>query len=75
MKVAIITAGVAGSACGRFIQRTGNETVLFDKARGAGGRLSTPTRWVTFDFGAPVLSAQSSAVHPGFGHVDQSRRS
>lgn len=62
MKVAIIGAGVAGSACGRFIQRTGNETVLFDKARGAGGRLSTRRRdGVTFDFGAPVLSAQSSA--------------
>ena len=62
MRVAIIGAGVAGSTCGRFIQRTGNETVLFDKARGAGGRLSTRRRdGVTFDFGAPVLSAQSSA--------------
>ncbi|MEE2789249.1 MAG: FAD-dependent oxidoreductase [Myxococcota bacterium] len=62
MKVAIIGAGIAGSTCGRFIQRTGNETVLFDKARGAGGRLSTRRRdGVTYDFGAPVLSAQSSA--------------
>ena len=41
MRVAIVGAGIAGLACAAALRAAGHEPVLFDKARGAGGRMST----------------------------------
>jgi hypothetical protein len=40
LRIAIVGAGLAGSFAGRILQAHGHEVVLFDKGRGAGGRLS-----------------------------------
>jgi hypothetical protein len=41
VRVAIIGAGIAGLACARALAGAGHAPSLFDKGRGAGGRLST----------------------------------
>lgn len=68
-RVAVVGAGVAGSACARFLADAGIEVQLFDKSRGVGGRLSTRrAEWtasngskhsVRFDHGAPAFSAHT----------------
>lgn len=40
-RVAVIGAGIAGLACARTLRRHGIEVTVFDKARGAGGRLAS----------------------------------
>jgi len=40
-RVAIVGAGIAGLACADRLRDSGIATVLFDKARGPGGRMST----------------------------------
>ena len=57
MRVAIVGAGVAGLAAGRTLKQAGATVVLYDKARGVGGRLAT--RRVgdfTFDTGATSVA-------------------
>jgi renalase len=49
MKIAIIGAGLAGLACADQLVRQGHHVILFDKARGPGGRMST--RRVQTDYG------------------------
>lgn len=68
-RVAVIGAGVAGSACARFMADAGLEVALFDKSRGVGGRMATrraewaapdgTARRARFDHGAPGFSGQS----------------
>ncbi|AXB78117.1 NAD/FAD-dependent oxidoreductase [Novosphingobium sp. P6W] len=41
MRMAIIGAGISGLACADRLRDDGMDVVLFDKARGAGGRMST----------------------------------
>jgi len=41
VRIAIIGAGIAGLACSDRLGAQGIDTVLFDKGRGAGGRMST----------------------------------
>ena len=41
MRVAIVGAGIAGLACAATLRAAGHEPILFDKARGAGGRMAT----------------------------------
>lgn len=41
MRIAIIGAGISGLACADRLSAGGIEIVLFDKGRGAGGRMST----------------------------------
>ena len=41
MRVAVIGAGIAGLNAARQLEAAGMEAVLFEKARGASGRLST----------------------------------
>ncbi len=59
MKIAIIGAGVAGLSAARELSRHGVETVLFEKSRGVGGRMSTryAQAW-EFDHGAQYFTAQ-----------------
>lgn len=66
MKVACIGAGVAGLSAARCLVEGGAEVTLFDKGRGAGGRLSTrraatPLGEVRFDHGAQFFTARSEA--------------
>ncbi|MFM5893082.1 MAG: NAD(P)/FAD-dependent oxidoreductase [Novosphingobium sp.] len=67
MKVAIIGAGMAGLACADALCAAGHTVALFDKGRGAGGRMSsrrlaTPLGEVTLDHGAQYFTARD----PGF---------
>lgn len=61
--VAVIGAGIAGSACARALAARGVACVLFDKGRGPGGRLSarrveTSAGEARFDHGAQYLTAR-----------------
>ncbi len=62
-RIAIVGAGLAGVACGRVLASAGLHVTLFDKARGAGGRMSTRrTEHGPFDHGAQYFTARD----PGF---------
>jgi renalase len=55
--IAIIGAGIAGLACAQRLQDGGCSVTLFDKGRGAGGRMATrrvttPFGEIAFDHGA-----------------------
>ncbi|PTL60122.1 NAD(P)/FAD-dependent oxidoreductase [Paraconexibacter algicola] len=56
MRVAVIGAGVTGLTCARALDAAGVEVVVLEKARGAGGRLSSRrTDHGGFDHGGAVL--------------------
>lgn len=75
--VAIVGAGLAGSACAQALARAGLSVTVFDKSRGPGGRLATRrAEWVDaagqartsrFDHGAVGFAAHGedfqTAVH------------
>jgi len=68
--VAVVGAGIAGLACAALLQSSGVRVVVFDKARGPGGRMSTrrleTDRTQTWDHGAQFFTARD----PGFAaHV------
>lgn len=61
-EVAVIGAGIAGLTCARALAAAGRDVVVFDKARGPGGRVSS--RRVdegTFDHGAQFFTARDPA--------------
>ena len=59
MKVAIIGAGIAGSACARTLVDHGVDVTLIEKSRGAGGRMSTRRgEFGAFDHGAQYFTAR-----------------
>ena len=72
LRIAVVGAGIAGSACASSLQRAGMRVTLFDKSRGAGGRMATrraqwtgadgAERVAEFDHGAPCFTAE----HPRF---------
>jgi len=71
-RIAIIGAGIAGCACARQLALAGFHPTLFDKSRGAGGRMATrrgkridaggTPRPFAFDHGAQYFTAR----HPDF---------
>lgn len=66
MKFAIIGAGMAGLSCSGALQEAGLAVTLFDKGRGAGGRmatrrLQTPLGEVSLDHGAQYFTARDPA--------------
>ncbi|MEN2787287.1 NAD(P)/FAD-dependent oxidoreductase [Sphingomonas qilianensis] len=66
MKIAIIGAGIAGLSCAETLQLQGHAVALFDKGRGAGGRMATrraTTAYgdVAFDHGAQYFTARDPA--------------
>lgn len=70
MRYAIIGAGMAGLACADALKLAGHSVDLFDKGRGAGGRmstrrLSTPLGEVAIDHGAQYFTARD----PAFKHL------
>ncbi|WP_324781055.1 NAD(P)/FAD-dependent oxidoreductase [Thiobacillus sedimenti] len=59
LRAAIVGAGVAGASCAGTLAAAGWDVEVFDKARGAGGRLSTRRTdhgWATL--GTPFISAK-----------------
>jgi hypothetical protein len=71
MKIALIGAGAAGAACVSVLRSRGADFSLFEKARGAGGRLAT--RRVTlsadatelrYDHGAPFFNLTQDGHSP-----------
>lgn len=59
MRAGIVGAGISGASCAGVLAAAGWEVDLFDKARGAGGRLATrrlDQGWATL--GSPFLSAR-----------------
>jgi renalase len=66
MRIAIVGAGLAGLSCAQALRAGGIEVTLFDKGRGAGGRMATrrieTTLGVTaFDHGAQYFTARDPA--------------
>jgi predicted NAD/FAD-dependent oxidoreductase len=61
MQIAVIGAGVAGLMSARTLQDHGHDVVVFDKARGVGGRTSfRPHASFAFDHGAQYFTARDS---------------
>lgn len=59
LTVAVIGAGVAGAAAARALKDAGHVVTVFDKGRGAGGRLSTRSEEaLRFDHGAPFFTVR-----------------
>ncbi|WP_010183496.1 NAD(P)/FAD-dependent oxidoreductase [Sphingomonas sp. PAMC 26605] len=63
MSIGIVGAGIAGLACAVRLQAAGHSVKLFDKGRGAGGRMATrrvasPCGDVAFDHGAQFFTAR-----------------
>ncbi|MCK2185445.1 NAD(P)/FAD-dependent oxidoreductase [Halomonas getboli] len=60
---AVIGAGIAGLACARALADAGHDVIVFDKARGPGGRMSSRR----LEDASIELGAQSfRAAHPAF---------
>lgn len=58
-RVAIVGAGMAGLACAGALRARGRPVVLFEKARGPGGRMATRRDGAaTYDLGAPAFEAE-----------------
>lgn len=70
-RVAVIGAGLAGASCARMLSEAGYQVEVFEKARGAGGRMATRrTQWsdgvgavhqASFDHGAPAFHVTDAA--------------
>jgi renalase len=65
--IAIIGAGIAGLACAQRLQSGGHSVTLFDKGRGAGGRMATrrvttPVGEIAFDHGAQYFNVRDPAL-------------
>lgn len=59
--VAVIGAGIAGVACARTLMQAGCRVAVFEKSRGAGGRMSTrSTEFGTFDHGAQYFTVRDA---------------
>lgn len=81
-RAAVIGAGAAGLACARALQQAGLATVVFEKARGPGGRIATkrfdtPLGPAQADHGAqyftardPVFAAAMAGLGPAVARWD-----
>ena len=71
MRVAIVGAGIAGLMAATALRRAGHEPTLFDKGRGAGGRLATRRIGAArLDHGAQFFTVRNEAFAR---HVDDWR--
>ena len=60
-RVAVIGAGIAGMACARTLAQAGHQVTVFEKSRGAGGRMSTRnTEFGAFDHGAQYFTVRDA---------------
>ncbi|MCZ8293987.1 MAG: FAD-dependent oxidoreductase [Hylemonella sp.] len=57
---AVIGAGMAGVACARTLVQAGHQVTLFEKSRGAGGRMATrDTEFGSFDHGTQYFTVRN----------------
>jgi len=66
MHVAIVGAGMAGLSAGTALVAAGHQVTIFDKGRGAGGRMATrgvqtPRGLAQFDYGAQYFTVRDPA--------------
>ncbi len=60
-RVAVIGAGMAGIACARTLMQAGLDVQVFEKSRGAGGRMSTRrTEFGSFDHGTQYFTVRDA---------------
>jgi len=60
-RIAVVGAGIAGLAAARRLARGNRDIVVFEKARGVGGRISTRRRGAhAFDHGAQYITSRTS---------------
>ena len=60
-KIAVIGAGIAGIACARTLAQAGHQVTVFEKSRGAGGRMSTRnSEFGGFDHGAQYFTVRDA---------------
>ena len=60
-RIAVIGAGIAGMACARTLAQAGHQVTVFEKSRGAGGRMSTrSTEFGAFDHGAQYFTVRDT---------------
>ncbi|WP_028311995.1 NAD(P)/FAD-dependent oxidoreductase [Derxia gummosa] len=71
LHIAIVGAGVSGAACARRLALAGHHAVLFDKARGPGGRMSTRRGSAPADASLPITVDQPGATPFAFDHGAQ----
>ena len=59
--IAVIGAGIAGMACARTLAQAGHTVTVFEKSRGAGGRMSTrKSEFGGFDHGAQYFTVRDA---------------
>ncbi len=57
--IAVIGAGIAGIACARTLVQAGHQVTVFEKSRGAGGRMATrDTEFGSFDHGTQYFTVR-----------------
>ena len=67
--IAVVGAGIAGLACARSLRNAGHMVQVFEKSRGAGGRMSTRrTDHGSYDHGAQYFTVRDAAFRAA---VDQ----
>ena len=69
MRIGIVGAGIAGLSCAEMLQAAGHTVTLFDKGRGAGGRMAT--RRVAWPSGDGNRDAASPSGDIAFDHGAQ----
>ncbi len=70
-RIAIVGAGLAGVACARTLQQAGHSVSVFEKSRGAGGRMSTrETPFGGFDHGAQYFTVRDARFAAALNHRD-----
>jgi hypothetical protein len=58
-RIAVVGAGIAGIACARTLAQAGHQVTVFEKSRGAGGRMSTrDTEFGSFDHGTQYFTVR-----------------
>ena len=57
--IAVVGAGIAGIACARTLMQAGHQVTVFEKSRGAGGRMATRrTEFGSFDHGTQYFTVR-----------------
>jgi len=69
-KIAIIGAGMAGITAARTLLKAGHSVTVFEKSRGAGGRMSTrESSWGSFDHGVQYFTIRDPRFEKAINEV------